>query len=93
MEIEIKVNDETKKIIVSCIGEYTLTGTITKINETPVKKVTIVFPQTTTEWKIKNGHARDFIIYEHNIPLLIQDILRLQRLGIEIEIEMPETVN
>jgi hypothetical protein len=56
-----------------------------------VKRVVLVFPQTTLNWKKQNKGPKEFIIYEHTIPSILCSILNLRNKGIEINILTPES--
>lgn len=85
-----------EKFLETC-GDNSLLGNIAMITNPngpmldPKEKLQLVFPQTTYQFKEKNKGPKEFIIYEHTIPCLIQDILTLQKLGFNIEIITPET--
>lgn len=70
----------------SLIGYMTANGLFNHINQ----RIQLIFPQTNNEYKKKHG-PRDYIINEHNIPLLIKDILFLKNQGFDICVTMPET--
>ena len=77
-------------------GSGTLVGAIIK-EVGPEKyqflsKLILIFPQTTPRWKKENGGPKEFIVYEHNIPSLINDILSMQDSGrLDIDIRIPQS--
>lgn len=50
------------------------------------KELELVFPQTSLDWRAKNGGPRDLIILEYNVPCIIDDILRLIERGVKVTV-------
>ena len=70
-------------------GAGTLLGTTATVSELrDLTEVELFFPQTTTAWRKENGGPDTYIMPEFSIPLLIEDILKLQEMGIEVTISM-----
>lgn len=75
------------------IASFCLEGFLLKyLDNLNCKEVKLVFPQTTIEWKNLHGGPDSLVIYEHNIPLLLESILRLIDKGIKVIVDMPSTL-
>lgn len=86
--ITIKVDEE----FIQSLGSNSLIGKV--VNENSYSSPTLVkliFPQTIIGFKKQNRGPKELIVYEHNIPCLIKDILWLENNGYSIKIETPET--
>jgi hypothetical protein len=94
-----QINMEKVKVLIDeeklrGLGTASLIGTISVMTNgaplTELKEVVLVFPQTTMGWKSKNKEPEEFIIYEHNVPCLLQDVVSLLSRGTKVSVEMPE---
>lgn len=79
----------------SRLGSASLTGIVTSelIERHGVVcpkevEIELVFPQSSYEYRKKNGGPRDMIIWEHNVLCLTEDILSLQRDGFKITVKI-----
>lgn len=72
------------------LGEGSIIGIITQefTRKDPTLgqpyRVIFTFPRTADGWKSKNNGPKDYIVTEHTIPCLIQDILWLKKQGVEV---------
>lgn len=57
------------------------------------KKVVLVFPQTSAEWRKKNYYPRKVSLWEFSIPRLIEDVVLLVSKGVFVSIETPMNVD
>lgn len=55
-------------------------------------KLILTFPQSTRQWREQNGGPAHLIIPEFLIPCLLEDVLKLCANGVQVEIQMSETV-
>lgn len=95
--MKIKFNNDVNNIIdanFETLGTNTIMGYLSMFRmsniNSPVYKVTLIFPQSSSKWKIKNNGPKCEIIYEHTLPSILNDILMIASKGIEIVIETPE---
>ena len=69
-----------------------LTGLlVTRFNEIP-KELNLVFTQTTMNWKRENGGPDHWVLPEHTLPCLMEDIVSLIQQGVKIQVEMRDMV-
>ena len=66
-------------------GSRTLVATVYDVAPKPCP-IELLFEQTTTEWKRKNGGPEEIIVTEHLLMCFIDDILILQKMGYEISV-------
>lgn len=55
-----------------------------------VEMVHLRFPQTTIEWKKRNHGPKEFIVFEHTIPCILNSVIQLQKQGFQVSILAPE---
>jgi len=79
---------EISSAFLETCGDSTLLGFLARANVplATLKKVRLVFPQTSASWKKSNGGPLPYIMPEYAIPCLLRDILHLQSLGIQVEV-------
>lgn len=68
----------------------TLIGTLATKFDVPLvnmKKIVLIFPKAHLEWCRKHNGPPQWVHPEFAIPLLLEDILKLQKLGSEIIVE------
>lgn len=88
------VKIEVSEKFLETVGNYTLSGALAKLQEpvsVPSKEwapVVLVFPESTTRWREKNGNPYQYIVNEYTIRCLIEDILWLQSQGVKISVEV-----
>lgn len=75
----------------SNFGTGTLVGTLAKLDRTKsicdYKEIILRFPKPSKKYLELNKSPHEIIIYDHVIPLLIEDLLHLSDLGIVYKIE------
>ena len=84
LRIELREDDLIK------LGSASLIGRMPIREGSLLKKLILVFPQTTLARRMDRG-PKDLILLEYNIPCLIQDVVWLIGQGVEVSVEMPET--
>jgi hypothetical protein len=72
------------------LGSASIIGRLPVAENGLPKKLILVFPQTTLARRMNYG-PKDLILWEYNIPCLIQDVIWLIKQGVEVSVEMPET--
>jgi hypothetical protein len=80
MEKELVLSDE----LLEGFGTHSLIGYVW-VPE--LKKLRLVFPRSTQAFCERNGGPRELILYEYNIPCLLEDVIWLLGKGVEISIE------
>jgi len=84
--MEIDINEK----FLETFGSGTLSGALyTKYPDAvfPGKKVKLIFHTSSLSYCQNNGGPRSFVMSDFVPMCLVQDILRLMRIGVEIEIE------
>ena len=83
--MEIVLNKE----LVEKFATASLTGIIAeKAGDQLPKEVKLIFPQTTMGWKRSNGGPDFWIMPEHTVPCIAEDLIRLTTRGVKITVEM-----
>jgi len=86
--IEIVLDQST----LETIATGSLTGlVITAMNEKGhsyylPEHVTLRFPQTSLEWRLKNGGPDNIVVPEYTIPCLLSSVLNLISKGVKLNI-------
>ena len=92
MRVEFTVDKAFMEVCATSSLSGALIDKVGVDNWPKLKKVHLVFPQTTMGWKRENGGPDVWILMEHSVALLVSNILQLQRMGIQITMDMPEIV-
>lgn len=81
-EVRIDINEK----FLETFGTGTLTGTMWK-KVGKADKVILVFHTSSLSYCQKNGGPRSWVMGDYVPMCLVQDIMGLQRMGIQVEIE------
>jgi hypothetical protein len=83
----IVLNEET----IQQLASNSLIGMLYQLGHTQLpERIELVFPQTSMGWREKNKGPREYLLYEYNIPYLIESILFLIRGGVEVVTKVVE---
>ena len=63
----------------SHFGSFTLLGVTA--DPTPPKEINLIFPETSMRWKEQHGGPNQWIVNEHVIKCLVEDILYFVQQG------------
>lgn len=78
------------------IGDHWIMGAISRMYPNhpldKLSKVVITIPETTNDFREKNGGPKQYIVNEYTIGCLMREIVSLMSQGIKVEILSPQTL-
>ncbi|MCI0564032.1 MAG: hypothetical protein MN733_36615 [Nitrososphaera sp.] len=74
------------------VGTATLFGSLLDDGKLP-DEVVLVFQQTTLGWKQAHGGPDNYIVCEHVIPCLLDDVVKLIERDVKVRVEMEDVLN
>lgn len=69
------------------LGSASLIGMVA---EDGLKELEIIFPQTSIDWRARNGGPEEWIVNEYNVPCLIEDVVWFMENGVKVKIGYTE---